>query len=242
MTLSTNDVREFNWLTRYLVGKADLNSFQTWLQMWGAIAAQQTGLHGVIISGLNVVYSEPNVATRLWTMAPGFGVDITGKPLIAPDGAELFSTATYANNVKGILLLKFLGTGMTPTTTSADTGDLHTSYGVQLELVTGTPAASPVYPTVTEGLILAGYTLNALGKVTATDYSISSFPRVGIKPNNKWSNSYSNPTVIPIGTHLVHYEMTLDDDLTVEGTLVTGNLVTTGFSFVSTGGKVQVQF
>lgn len=242
MSLITSDLREFNWLNRYLVTKTDMLSFQTWLQMWGAIAAQQTGLQGVIISGLGLTVASPIAGTTTFTVAVGFGTDQTGKPLVLNTQTVLTKAATYANNIKGILVLKFLGTGATPTNTSVESGDLHTMFGAQLELVMGTAAATPAYPAITDGLILGGFTFNSSGVLTSEDYSIASYPRIGIKPNAYWTNAQTKPTVIPTGTQLVHYDITLDANLTVLGTLITGNLVTTGFILNSTGGKVVSQY
>jgi hypothetical protein len=242
MTLNSTTVREFNWLSRYLVSKTDLQNFQTWLQAWAGIAAQQTGLAGVIISGLDVTTTNPAPGTTAFTVEAGFGTDDKGKPLILAAQTVYTNTATYANNIKGILSLQFLGTNLTNTTTEAETGYLHTGYGAQLVLTMGTAAASPVYPAMPTGLILGGYTFNSSGVLTASDYSFKSRPRIGIKGNKYWTNSQTNPTSILAGEQLTHYELTLTANLTVDGTLITGNLTTTGFTLDSTGGTVVNQY
>ncbi len=236
MSLITSDVREFKWLTRYLVTKADMLSFQTWLQAWGSIAAQQTGLQGVIISGLELAVTSPLAGKTTFTVQAGFGTDQTGKPLILNAQTVLDNIATYSNNIKGILVLKFLGTNATPTTTPVESGNLHTMFGSVLELVMGTAAASPTYPAITNGLILGGFTFNSSGILTAEDYSIASFPRMGIKGNAYLTNSTTHPTVIPIGTQLVHYNISMQANLTNNGLIVTGgDFDTNGFVLNNTG-------
>lgn len=240
MSLFTTDIREINWLTRLLVAKTHLLNFQTWLQSWAGIASQPTGLQGNIISGLAATAANGAGNITNYTCAVGYGTDQTGKPLVVNTPLTLQINATRATAVKCYLGLKFAGTGSTPTTTPADSGNLYTVYGATLELIVGTASA---YPAIANNdLILLGVTLNTSGQITATDYSVASLPRLGLKPDSKWTNSLTNPTTIPAGQTLTHYNMTLEADLAVAGTLVTGNLHTTGFTLYSTGGNVINQF
>ena len=243
MTLLNSEIREFNWLTRYLVNKTDLQNLQLWLQTFAAIQGQSVGLQGVIISGLDVAYDLGAFGTKFICQA-GFGIDKTGKPLINTAEIEITSSASYANNVKGYLLLKFVGTGATPTTTSVESGNLHTIYGCELELVLGTPAASPAYPSLSakDGLILAAFTLDSSAQLTNLTFEYSSFPRVGAKPNKLFGASLTNLSTILKGTQLTQYDLTLEENLSVEGLLITGNLVASGYTLNSTGGKVVVQY
>jgi hypothetical protein len=216
---------------------------QLWLQTFAGIQGQSVGGQGVIISGLDVSYDLGVFGTKFYCEA-GFGIDITGKPLITDVQLNVTSSATYANNVKGYLLLKFVGTGATPTTTSVESGNLHNIYGCELELVLGTPAASPAYPSLSgkTGLILAAFTLDSSAQLTDLTFEATSFPRVGPKPNKFFGQSITNTDTILKGTQLTHYDLTLVNNLSVEGLLITGNLVTTGFTLASTGGKVVSQY
>lgn len=240
MSLLTTTVKNINWLTRQLVSKAQMNNFQTWLQMWGAVAAQQTGLQGVIISGLAATAVNGTPSGAQFDCAVGFGTDETGKPLIVNDPLSLLVTGTNATTVKCYLTLKFKGTDTDNTVTPAESGNLYTEYGAELELVKGT---NTTYPTLTnKGLILLGCVLNTDGSVASVDRSVASLPTVGIKGDSRWTNALTNPTEIPAGQQLTHYEMSLAANLTVDGTLITGNLVTTGYTLDSTGGKVVVLY
>jgi hypothetical protein len=51
-----------------------------------------------------------------------------------------------------------------------------------------------------------------------------------------------NPTTVSSGQTLTHYNMALTQNLAVSGTLVTGNLITSGFTLTATGGTVVNQF
>lgn len=243
MSLLNSEIREFNWLTRYFVSKTDLDNFQLWLQTFAAIQGQSVGEQGVIISGLGLSYDLGAFGTKFYCEA-GFGIDETGKPLINDAQINGTSSASYANNVKGFVLLKFKDTSATPTTTSVESGNLHTIYGCELEVYTGTPAASPSYPSLTgkTGLILGAFTLNSSGQLTDLDFSYTSFPRLGMKSTKFTSPSLTNPDTILKGTQLVHYDLTLENNLEVDGLLVTGNFITTGYTLDSSGGKVIVQY
>lgn len=239
MTLLNSEIREFNWLTRYLVTITDLQNMQLWLQTFAAIQGQAVGAQGVIISGLDVSYDLGAFGTKFYCEA-GFGIDKTGKPLLNAAQIEITSSASYANNVKGYVLLKFVGTGATPTTTSVESGNLHTTYGCELELVLGTPAASPSYPSLAakSGLILAAFTLNSSAQLTDLTFAYSSFPRTGPQSSKLFSRSLTNTSTILKGTQQTIYDLALEDNLSVEGLLITGNLTTTGYTLESTGGKV----
>ncbi len=244
MTLLNSEIREFNWLTRYLVTKTDMQNLQLWLQTFASIGAQQTGEQGNIVYGLQVTPASPSAGTTTFTLSVGFGSDKQGRPLIVAEETVLTNTATYANNVKAILILKYLGTGAVPTTTSVESGNLQTIYGAEMELVLGTPAASPAYPDISAetGLILGGFTFNSSGVLTASDYSIASYPRLNAKGDAYWTRAITNPTIINVGTQLTHYNITLDDDLTVLGTLVSGNINTNTHTLTTTGGTLVVNF
>lgn len=236
MTLLSTVIKDINFLSRLLVSKAMLNNLQTWLQTWAGIAAQQTGDQGIITSGLETTVT-PDGTHTIFTVQAGYGTDARGKPLLVPDILNFTNTDTYATQKKCLLVLKFLGTQTTSTTTPAETGYLYTEYASTIELLVGTSSA---YPAVTNyALVLVGVTLDTNGTLLATDYSVASYPRVGLKGNAYWTNRSINPTLIPANMQLAHYEMTLDaTTLTVAGSLITGNLSSSGSIVYATGGKI----
>lgn len=154
--MASNDIRRFHFYDQYIWQAIDFDNYQKWVdQFFRAISEGSNG--AAVLAGLDVT---PNGGMNV-QIAPGIAVSPTGQVMVVPNAQVAVFASNPTNPVKHLLVARPLLTDETlipqPTNPLVDV-PLHQQQGYQLVVISGTPAASPAYPT---GLVQAEDTIIA---------------------------------------------------------------------------------
>lgn len=242
MAVFPEQIRTINFPPRYSVSYQDMLDLQMWLQQ--RISYLSTAFNDnrgqCVLSGLEVTFSDLAGDNFRTTISPGravfFGGNLFGlcNAIAWSETGSTIDTATGGVPVTATVYSTISYIDEDPVTTELGTSDFNTRERMNFAVTLGSAPAN--------SLILATASIAADGSLISKSYATRTIAQLGIKKDSQWTQTETNPTEIVTGSQLVHYNITLTDDLTVTGTLITGNLTTTGFTLDSTGGMVVSQF
>lgn len=166
--MASNDIRRFHFYEQYIWQAIDFENYQKWVdQFFKAISEGANG--AAVLAGLDVT---PNGGMNV-QIAPGIAVSPTGQVMVVPTAQVAVFASDPTNPVKHLLVARPLLTDGTlipqPTNPLVDV-PLHQQQGYQLVVISGTPAASPTYPT---GLVQAEDTIIASLSLVAGQTTIA---------------------------------------------------------------------
>lgn len=166
--MASNDIRRFHFYDQYIWQAIDFENYQRWVdQFFKAISEGTTG--AAVLSGLDVT---PNGGMNV-QIAPGIAVSPTGQMMVVPNAQTAIFASNPSNPVKHLLVCRPVLTDETlipqPTNPLVNV-PLHIQQTFQLVVISGTPAASPTYPT---GLLQAEDTIIASISLIANQTVIS---------------------------------------------------------------------
>lgn len=159
--MSVEEVRDFNFVFDYLVNETDMTKFQRWLR------AEYRGItQGAFgpscLSGLKVTQSSG----LQMSVSIGIAVNEDGRMLYLDTAtADTPFASPVANPARSLIVLRPINEPTAPTPEPLDPGTdfyLNDILFAEVIIIDGTPAATPVYPSIEPGdVILAGFLIPA---------------------------------------------------------------------------------
>lgn len=221
--MANSDIRKFKFWNEYDWQATDFDDFYAWLtDMVFGLFEGHTG--SACLSGLAVT---PNGGMQV-SIAAGLGVG-TSKRLFVVAAPELATFSTpIGNPARSLVVLRPLDTDVTDIVKPTDpevTVQLHTKLGYQVVVITGTPAATPVYPATVAGDVILTGVLLAAGQTVIAQSDLDFGARdVARKVPNR------------IRVVKVDYTIDVNDEI-VEVDATAGNIVITAPNVVTAAGR-----
>lgn len=211
--MASTDIRDFNFYAQYIWQHTDFENFQKWTN--DKIQGLAEGAFGKsVLTGLTV---SPNGGLQV-AIAAGIAVNANGRLLVVPSTQTATFSSPVGNPARSLVVLRPKDTdtdSIQEPTNPLNTVPLTTILGYEIVVISGTPAASPQYPSPQSGdVVLMGVKLSAgHATITEADFEIARID-VPRKPAMRIRQVASD------------YQATVDDEI-IEVAATGGNVTVT---------------